>query len=74
MTKRANLGLFVREGEREIRLDGLIGDDNSKTSVGRSREAAAAEIVAAKAIEAIVVATAEASAAMAAVELTRMRD
>ena len=66
--------MFVREGEREIKLDGLIGDDNSKNSVGRSREAAAAEIVAAKAIEAIVVATAEASAAMAAVELTRMRD
>ena len=28
--------MFVREGEREIRLDGLIGDGNSKSSVGRS--------------------------------------
>ena len=34
--ERANLGLFVREGEREIRLDGLIGDGNSKSSIGSS--------------------------------------
>ena len=64
----------MREGEREIRLDGLIDDGNNKSNVGRSREAAAAEIVAAKAIEAVVVATAEASAVVAVVELTRTRD
>ena len=58
--------MFVREGEREIRLDGLIGDGNNKSSVGRSREAAAAKTAATKAVEAVVVATAKASATVAA--------
>ena len=60
--------MFVREGEREIRLDGLIGDGNNKSSVGRSREAAAAETAATKAVKVVVVATAKASATAAAVE------
>ena len=83
--ERANPGLFVREGEREIKLDGLIGDGNSKSSVNRSREAAAAETAAAKVVEAVVVATTkavevvvvattEALAVAAIVELTAMRD
>ena len=62
------MGLFVREGEREIRLEGLIGDGNNKSNVGRSREAAAAETAATKAVEVAVVATAKASATAAAVE------
>ena len=56
----------MREGEREIRLEGLIGDGNNKSNVGRSREAAAAETAATKAVEVVVVATAKASATAAA--------